>query len=155
MIGVVARFATMGEIPFMRSFTAFASRRMCDQVTLSVVYVGLNAKMVGSGPGITAELNGGTYVSIEGVSIMRSISGMAVYEPVDNAQLCAAFPQTLTHDSPVYVRLLRRPVVRISSRNDESMLGKASPLREDEDVTTPIIGVMVVEVFLAAEGLVG
>lgn len=155
MIGVAAGLAAMEKIPFTHSFTAFASRRVCDQVTLSVAYAGLNVKMVGSDPGITAELNGGTHMSMEDVSIMRNIPGMTVYEPVDSAQLRAAFPQILAHDGPVYIRLLRRPAVRIDSENDEFTLGKASLLREGGDVTILATGIMVAEALLAAEELAG
>lgn len=155
MIGVAAGLAAMGKIPFTHSFTAFASRRVCDQVTLSVAYAGLNVKMIGSDPGITAELNGGTHMSMEDVSIMRNIPGMTVYEPVDSAQLRAAFPQILAHDGPVYIRLLRRPAVRIDSENDEFTLGKASLLREGGDVTILATGIMVAEALLAAEELAG
>ncbi len=155
MIGVAAGLAAMGKIPFTHSFTAFASRRVCDQVTLSVAYAGLNVKMVGSDPGITAELNGGTHMSMEDVSIMRNIPGMTVYEPVDSAQLRAAFPQILTHDGPVYIRLLRRPAVRIYSEDDQFTLGKASLLREGGDVTILATGIMVAEALLAAEELAG
>ena len=155
MIGVAAGLAAMGKIPFTHSFTAFASRRVCDQVTLSVAYAGLNVKMIGSDPVITAELNGGTHMSMEDVSIMRNIPGMTVYEPVDSAQLRAAFPQILAHDGPVYIRLLRRPAVRIDSENDEFTLGKASLLREGGDVTILATGIMVAEALLAAEELAG
>lgn len=155
MIGVAAGLAAMGKIPFTHSFTAFASRRVCDQVTLSVAYAGLNVKMVGSDPGITAELNGGTHMSMEDVSIMRNIPGMTVYEPVDSAQLRAAFPQILAHDGPVYIRLLRRPAVRIDSEDDQFMLGKVTFLREGGDVTILATGIMVAEALLAAEELAG
>ena len=84
MIGTAAGMSAMGKIPFTHTFTAFATRRVCDQVTLSVAYAGLNVKMMGSDPGVTAEYNGGTHMSMEDVSIMRNIPGMIVYEPVDN-----------------------------------------------------------------------
>lgn len=61
MIGVAAGLSAMGKIPFTHTFSSFASRRCCDQVTLSVAYAGQNVKMVGSDPGIGAELNGGTH----------------------------------------------------------------------------------------------
>ena len=85
MIGTAAGMSAMGKIPFTHTFTAFATRRVCDQVTLSVAYAGLNVKMMGSDPGVTAEYNGGTHMSMEDVSIMRNIPGMIVYEPVDSA----------------------------------------------------------------------
>mgnify|MGYP000547054687 CR=1 FL=1 len=65
MIGTAAGMSEMGKIPFTHTFTAFATRRVCDQVTLSVAYAGLNVKMMGSDPGVTAEYNGGTHMSME------------------------------------------------------------------------------------------
>ena len=35
MVGVAAGLAAMGKIPFTHTFTPFATRRCCDQVTLS------------------------------------------------------------------------------------------------------------------------
>ncbi len=67
MIGVAAGLANMGKIPFTHTFTPFATRRVMDQVTLSVAYAKLNVKMVGSDPGIMAQLNGGTHMSLEDV----------------------------------------------------------------------------------------
>ena len=94
-------------------------------------------------------------MSLEDVSIMRNIPGMTVYEPVDSAQLRAAFPQILAHDGPVYIRLLRRPAVRIYSKDDKLTLGKAFLLREGGDVTILATGIMVAEALLAAEELAG
>ena len=48
MIGVAAGISTLGMIPFTHSFTPFATRRCCDQVTLSVSYAKNNVKMIGS-----------------------------------------------------------------------------------------------------------
>ena len=71
-------------------------------MTLSVAYAGLNVKLMGSDPGVTAELNGGTHRSMEDVAIMRNIPGMTIYEPVDSAQLKKIFPQILAAPGPVY-----------------------------------------------------
>lgn len=77
MIGISSWLCQQwAKIPFTHTFTAFATRRVCDQVTLSVAYAGLNVKMMGSDPGVTAEYNGGTHMSMEDVSIMRNIPGM-------------------------------------------------------------------------------
>ena len=78
MISTAAGMAAMGKLPFTHTFTAFSSRRVCDQVTLSVAYAGLKVVIVGSDPGVTAELNGGTHMSMEDMAIMRNIPGMLI-----------------------------------------------------------------------------
>ena len=153
MIGVAAGMSAMGKIPFTHTFTPFSTRRVCDQVTLSVAYAGLNVKIMGSDPGVTAELNGGTHMSMEDVAIMRNIPGMIIYEPVDSAQLRSIFPQILEHYGPVYIRLLRRNAVKVFDENTEFKLGKGTVLKEGKDVTVLASGIMVAEAMKAAQVL--
>jgi transketolase len=153
MIGVAAGMSAMGKVPFTHTFTPFSTRRVCDQVTLSVAYAGLNVKIMGSDPGVTAELNGGTHMSMEDIAIMRNIPGMVIYEPVDSAQLKKVFPQILKHYGPVYIRLLRRNAVGIYDDNCEFELGKGYLLKEGKDVTILASGIMVAEALKAEAAL--
>lgn len=151
MIGVAAGMSAMGKIPFTHTFTPFSTRRVCDQVTLSVAYAGLNVKLVGSDPGVTAELNGGTHMSMEDAAIMRNIPGMIIFEPTDSNQLKKVFPQILDHYGPVYIRLLRRDAVKIFEEDTEFTLGKGVLLKEGRDVTIVASGIMVAEAMEAAK----
>ena len=54
MIGVAAGMSATGLIPFVHTFGTFASRRVMDQVFVSVAYAKLNVRIIGSDPGITA-----------------------------------------------------------------------------------------------------
>jgi transketolase len=153
MIGVAAGMSAMGKIPFTHTFTPFATRRVCDQVTLSVSYAGLNVKMVGSDPGITAEYNGGTHMSMEDISIMRNIPDMVIVEPVDSNQMMDLFPQIFNYEGPVYMRLLRKNQIQIYTERETSILGKGNVLRSGEDVTIIAGGIMVVEALLAEKAL--
>lgn len=150
MIGVAAGMAAMGKIPFTHTFTPFSTRRVCDQVTLSVAYAGLNVKIMGSDPGVTAELNGGTHMSMEDVAIMRNIPGMTIYEPVDSVQLKSIFPQILLKDGPVYIRLLRRSADKVFQDGENFILGKGYKIKEGSDVTILATGIMVSDAIEAA-----
>jgi Transketolase, C-terminal subunit len=153
MIGVAAGMSAMGKIPFTHTFTAFATRRVCDQVTLSVAYAGLNVKMMGSDPGITAEYNGGTHMSMEDVSIMRNVPGMIIYEPVDSVQLTNIFPQILAHEGPLYIRLLRRNAAQVYEEGTKFTLGKGCVVAKGCDVTIFASGIMVAEAMMARDEL--
>lgn len=155
MIGVAAGLAAMGKIPFTHTFTPFASRRCCDQVTLSVAYARMNVKMVGSDPGICAELNGGTHMSFEDMAIMRNIPGMVVCEPVDSVQLRKLFGQIVDHEGPVYMRLFRKAPWKVFDESAEFTLGKACTLKKGRDATVFATGIMVKEALDAAETLAG
>ncbi len=145
MIGVAAGLANMGKIPFTHTFTPFATRRVFDQVTLSVAYAQLNVKMVGSDPGVMAQLNGGTHMSLEDVGLMRNLPTMTIFEPVDGVQLAAMFPQIIEHNGPVYIRLLRQEFDPIFADDQEFKLGKATPIIEGTDLTIFATGIMVKE----------
>jgi transketolase len=145
MIGVAAGLANMGKLPFTHTFTPFATRRVFDQVTLSVAYAGLNVKMCGSDPGIMAQLNGGTHMSLEDVGLMRNLPGMMIVEPVDGVQLAALFPQIIEHKGPVYIRLLRQEFDAIYEDNQTFTLGKATKLISGSDVSIFATGIMVKE----------
>ena len=64
MISIAAGLASYGYKPWAESFAPFATRRVCDQIAISVCYAKRNVKIVGTDPGIAAELNGGTHMSL-------------------------------------------------------------------------------------------
>ena len=158
MIGVAAGLANMGKIPFTHTFTPFASRRVFDQVTISVAYTGLPVKMVGSDPGIMAQLNGGTHMCLEDLALMRSLPGMVIVEPVDGVQLAGLFEAILTSPHPVYIRLVRQEFDPIFPEGTAFELGKITPVAEGDDVTVFASGIMLKEALdardlLASEGV--
>ncbi len=143
MIGVAAGLSAMGKIPFTHTFTPFATRRCFDQIFISIAYSGLNVKMMGSDPGVSAELNGGTHMSFEDVGIMRNIPEMVIYEPVDGNQLKKALPQLLEHNGPVYLRMIRKYTENVINEDIAFKLGMASTLVEGSDATIFASGLMV------------
>ena len=82
MASVAAGLSSYGFIPFISSFTPFATRRICDQIAISIAYAKQNVKIVGSDPGISAQLNGGTHMSMEDIGVLRSIPTMVIFEPI-------------------------------------------------------------------------
>ncbi|MCG8516153.1 MAG: transketolase family protein [Halanaerobiales bacterium] len=143
MIGVAAGLSAMGKIPFTHTFTPFATRRCFDQIFISIAYSDLNVKMMGSDPGVSAELNGGTHMSFEDVGIMRNIPEMVIYEPVDGNQLKKALPQILEHKGPVYLRMIRKYSENVINEDIAFKLGMASTLVEGSDATIFASGLMV------------
>lgn len=153
MASVAAGLASYGFIPFITSFAAFAARRMCDQVAISIAYAKSNVKIVGTDPGITAELNGGTHMTMEDIGIMRSIPGMVIFEPVDAVQLAKAMPEILKFDGPVYIRLFRKAAPAVFADDYKFALFKADVLREGTDITLFATGIMVAPTLEAADKL--
>ncbi len=153
MAAVAAGMAAYGFIPFIGSFTPFASRRICDQITISIAYAKRNVKIIGSDPGISAELNGGTHMSMEDIGVLRSISGLVIFEPVDAVQFAKALPVIAEYDGPVYIRMFRKASPIIFKDDYEFDLFKADMMKEGKDVTLFATGIMVDEALKAAEML--
>ncbi len=153
MAAFAAGMNAYGFVPFIGSFTAFATRRICDQIAISITYAKRNVKIIGSDPGISAEYNGGTHMSMEDIGVLRSIPGMVIFEPVDAVQLAKALPKIVEYEGVVYIRLFRKPAPIIFKDNYEFDLFKADTIREGSDVTLFASGIMVNEALIAADKL--
>lgn len=153
MVGVAGGMARSGDIPFLHSFSVFASRRCYDQVAMQIAYPNLNVKIVGFLPGLTTIL-GVSHQAIDDMALMRALPNMTVIEPGGPEQVAAAVDAALTYEGPVYLRMTRhiaplpdafapRPLVR----------GRIDILREGTDGLLLATGNMVNAALEAAEML--
>lgn len=140
MASVAAGMASYGYKPYIESFTAFATRRICDQIAISIVYAKRNVKVVGTDPGFSAELNGGTHMSVEDIGVLRSIPGIVIFEPADPVQLKAALPVINEYDGCVYIRLFRKELPEIFPADYKFDLFSADKLRDGGDLTLLVTG---------------
>ena len=153
MISIAAGLASYGYKPWAESFAPFATRRVCDQIAISVCYAKRNVKIVGTDPGIAAERNGGTHMSLEDMGVVRSIPGLVIFEPTDTVQLKAAMPVLHAYEGPVYMRMNRKEFPTVFPEGYRFDLFKADLLRAGTDVTILAAGLMVSESLQAAETL--
>ena len=144
MASIAAGMSSYGFIPFITTFACFASRRICDQIAISCAYAKQNVKIVGTDPGVTAEINGGTHMAIEDIGVLRSIPNIVIFEPCDEAELVTALPQIIEHQGPVYIRLHRKEVPVRHEDGYVCSLGKADVLRDGTDVTLFASGAVMV-----------
>ena len=107
MISLGAGLAAEGKIPFCSSFTCFATRRVYDQITISVAYPNNNVKIVGTAPGITQGSNGGTHMCFLDLAIMRAMPNMHVYSPCDAYELRAVMRHMAGTKQPTYLQVIR------------------------------------------------
>ena len=151
MASIAAGLASYGFKPWIESFTPFATRRICDQMAISISYARRNVKIVGTDPGISAELNGGTHMSMEDIGVVRSIPGMVIFEPIDGVQLRAAMPVLNAYDGPVYVRLFRKELPDLLPADYKFDLFKADVLREGRDLSLFVSGFQTADALEAAD----
>ena len=151
MASIAAGLSSYGFKPWIETFTPFATRRICDQIAISISYAGMNVKIVGTDPGISAELNGGTHMSMEDVGVVRSIPGMVIFEPVDATQLRAAMPVLNAYEGPVYMRLFRKALPDVFGEGYKFDLFKADTIKEGKDLTIFVSGMLTADVVEAAK----
>ena len=153
MIGIGAGLASEGKIPFCASFSCFASRRVYDQITLSVAYANNNVKIVGTAPGITQGPNGGTHMCFQDLAIMRAMPNMHVYSPCDPYELHSMMQHMAATYQPTYMQLVRPKVPKIFDESYKFDPNKAVIIREGTDVTLVSTGYMTHAAITAANEL--
>lgn len=145
MVGIAAGLSAYGYKPIILTFAPFATRRVLDQIAVSVAYAKQNVKIIGTDPGITAEINGGTHMSFEDIACVRSIPTMIVYDAVDDVQLSQAIEQLVEEASPAYIRMPRKNAKKVYEDDYKFKLFKSDVVTEGSDITIVATGTMVAE----------
>ena len=153
MASIAAGLSAYGMIPFIVTFAPFASRRICDQIAVSIAYAKQKVIIVGTDPGITAEVNGGTHMSFEDISVLRAIPTLLIYDAVDANQLAQALPQLIEYNGPVYIRMPRKSRPDVFGENYKFDINKADVVKKGKDLTIIASGTMVYESLVAANDL--
>ena len=151
LMGIAAGLATIDLIPFATTFAVFATKRACDQVSISIAYPRLNVKVVGTYAGLTTPNTGATHQSVEDIAIMRAMPNMVVVAVADVIELRQAMKAIAEYDGPVYLRIARSEVPTIFKDDYQFQLGKAVTLRKGDDITLIGTGVMTAKCLKASK----
>ncbi|MCM1194392.1 MAG: transketolase family protein [Firmicutes bacterium] len=135
MACIATGLAASGFIPFIHSFAPFATRRVFDQIAVSMSYSEQNVKIVGFDPGVTTTSNGGTHMCFEDVASLRALCNVAVLDIVDGVQLVKALPYVTEHKGPLYMRFVRKQTEEIFGENYTFNFGKADKLADGKDIS--------------------
>ncbi|MFH1593389.1 MAG: transketolase family protein [Candidatus Omnitrophota bacterium] len=153
MIGTAGGLALSGKIPFACTFGVFASGRAWDQIRVSVAYMDLDVKIIGTHGGITVGEDGATHQALDEIALMRILPNMTVVVPADATQAFKATMQAAEYEGPVYIRLGRNPAPILTSDDDDFQIGKAIQYRDGKDVTIIACGHSLYEAKKAKERL--
>ncbi|PKB90328.1 transketolase [Ewingella americana] len=151
VIGVAAGLSLTGRVPFVHTFTAFASRRCFDQLFMSLDYQKNNVKVIASDAGVTACHNGGTHMSFEDMGIVRGLANSIVLEVTDAAMFRDILQQLVDLKGFYWVRTIRKQATQVYKEGSTFTIGKANLLRDGDDITLIANGIMVAEALKAAE----
>lgn len=143
LIVMAAGLALGGKIPFASTFAMFAVGRAFEQIRNSVVYPRLNVKIAATHAGLTVGEDGASHQAIEDLALMRALPNMTVIVPADAVETEQAIRAAAAYQGPVYIRLGRPAVPVLYDQSYSFEIGKASVLRQGEDVTVAATGIMV------------
>lgn len=153
MVGVACGLAASGFKPIIHTFGPFASRRCFDQVFLSGGYAKNDITVIGTDPGVTATLNGGTHMPFEDIALYRVLPGSTIIDVTDPTLLISVLKQCVNRPGIKYIRVGRKQLARVYGDGNELPIGKAVMLRDGSDVAIFAAGIMVHEAMQAAKRL--
>ena len=143
MFGTAAGFALSGKVPYACTFGVFASGRAWDQIRVSVAYMNLGVKIIGTHAGVTVGEDGATHQALEEIALMRVLPNMTVLVPCDGIEAKQATIAAAEVKGPVYIRLGRSKLPVKTNDDDPFEIAKAKTLREGSDLTIFACGIMV------------
>ncbi len=154
MMGVAAGLSTCNLVPFASTFAMFAAGRAFEQVRNSIGYPHLNVKIGATHGGISVGEDGASHQCNEDFALMRTIPGMTVICPADDAEARAVVRAAYHHNGPVYMRFGRLAAPAFHNETTYKFeIGKGEVLRQGSDVAIIATGMLVYEALLAAEAL--
>lgn len=153
MVATAGGLGVSGKIAFASTFAVFATGRAYDQIRVSVAYSNSNAKIVGSHAGLVTGEDGASHQATEDIALMRAMPNMRVAVPADGKETKGVVFKSAEYPGPVYIRTCRSKTPIIYDDSYQFEFGKASKLREGDDVSIIACGVEVFEALAAADTL--
>ena len=156
--GVAAGLATCGKIPFVVTYAAFGSMRICEMIRQEICYTNLNVKIACSHGGFTPANDGASHQAIEDMGILRTIPNMTVIMPADYNSARKLVREAGENYGPMYLRFTRDAVEQIYGPDVEFKIGKAHQIQDGKDIAliangdTVILAIKAAKI-LAEEGI--
>lgn len=152
MFGVAAGFAKAGLIPFVSTFSAFASMRACEFVRTDICYQNLNVKIIATHGGISFGSGGSTHHANEDYAIIRAFPNLTVVVPADAIETAKAVKACMDITGPVYIRIGRGFEPRVYDSEDYDFeIGKSIEMRSGTDLAIIATGATVFHAVQAAD----
>lgn len=142
MISAGAGLSFTGLIPFAHTFAPFITRRVIDQIYMSLAYAKGSMHLCGSDPGFWAQYNGGTHTTFEDISMIRAIPNMTVVAPSDPVTYDWVLREYYKRLGPWYTRTPRKAVPYIYDETSTFKYGCGQMLKEGKRVALIAIGSM-------------
>ena len=105
LIEVASACANEGFHVFAPCYATFVTSRTLDQIRVNLGMMKSPVVLVGVAAGCESSATGPSHMAVEDIAVTRTIPGLSVFSPVDNAQLAATLMELAKHPRPAYVRM--------------------------------------------------
>ena len=105
LIEVASACANEGFHVFAPCYATFVTSRTLDQIRVNLGMMKSPVVLVGVAAGCESAATGPSHMAVEDIAVTRTIPGLSVFSPVDNAQLAATLMELAKHQRPAYVRM--------------------------------------------------
>ena len=105
LIEVASACANEGLHVFAPCYATFVTSRTLDQIRVNLGMMKSPVVLVGVAAGCESAATGPSHMAVEDIAVTRTVPGLSVFNPVDNAQLAATLMELAKHPRPAYVRM--------------------------------------------------
>ena len=105
LVEVASACANEGFHVFAPCYATFVTSRTLDQIRVNLGMMKSPVVLVGVAAGCESAATGPSHMAVEDIAVTRTIPGLSVFNPVDNAQLAATLIELARHPRPAYVRM--------------------------------------------------
>lgn len=105
LIEVTSACANEGFHVFAPCYATFVTSRTLDQIRVNLGMMKSPVVLVGVAAGCESAATGPSHMAVEDIAVTRTIPGLSVFSPVDNAQLATTLMELAKHPRPAYVRM--------------------------------------------------
>ena len=122
ILSIAAGLAAEGFRPFVYSIGNFPTIRALEQIRNDICYMENPVTIVSVGAGFSYGTLGYSHYTIEDISILRSLGGLAIYSPADVTETTLCFNDLYKRKKPSYLRLGKgneRTLERFSNQNSQ------------------------------------
>ena len=154
-VGISAGLALAGCRPFLFNILAFNSFRCYEQVRLDICAMNLSVVLAGVGAGLDYGIFGPSHHAAEDIALMRSLPGMTIWSPADDATTAALVGHCHRVGGPAYLRLSRNGQPAVYPGGGPLLEQGYAELRRGRDLLLVATGSMVARALEVAGAVSG
>ena len=155
LVGIAVGLAAAGKNVFAVSPACFLTARSLEQIKNDVCYSDRPVSLIGISAGVSYGALGTTHHSLHDFAVLRAIHNITIVAPADNFETREAIKAAADLSTPAYLRFGKKTMPHLPRAKPGFELGKASLVRQGNDITFIACGETVAPAVAAAEMLAG